>query len=122
MQPLHRAGSQRNPTSQPETFVLFFNLASPKHAARKVRIRAERTVTSRGQMGNTSSPQGHHVIGNISGQGRHVMSCGQERINRALPTSDWSSHVVQELCESRGGRPELSVLTSLLVSVDVQNY
>ena len=33
------------------------------------------------------------------------------------------SHViVQELCESRGGRPGLSVLTSLLVSVDVKNY
>ena len=30
--------------------------------------------------------------------------------------------IVQELCESRGGRPELSVLTSLLVSVDVKNY
>ena len=29
---------------------------------------------------------------------------------------------VQELCESRGGRPELSVLRSLLVSVDVKNY
>ena len=27
--------------------------------------------------------------------------------------------IVQELCESRGGRPGLSVLTSLLVSVDV---
>ena len=30
--------------------------------------------------------------------------------------------IVQELCESRGGCPELSVLTSLLVSVDVKNY
>ena len=30
--------------------------------------------------------------------------------------------IVQELCESRGGRPELSVLTSFLVSVDVKNY
>ena len=30
--------------------------------------------------------------------------------------------IVQELCESRGGRPELSVLMSLLVSVDVKNY
>ena len=30
--------------------------------------------------------------------------------------------VVQELCESRGGRPGLSVLTSLLVSVDVKTY
>ena len=30
--------------------------------------------------------------------------------------------IVQELCESRGGHPELSVLTSLLVSVDVKLY
>ena len=30
--------------------------------------------------------------------------------------------IVQEPCESRGGRPGLSVLTSLLVSVDVKNY
>ena len=30
--------------------------------------------------------------------------------------------LVQELCESRGGRPGLSVLTSLTVSVDVKNY
>ena len=29
---------------------------------------------------------------------------------------------VQELYESRGGRPGLSVLTSLLVSVDVKIY
>ena len=33
-----------------------------------------------------------------------------------------SCPIVQELCESRGGRPGLSVLTSLLVSVDVKNY
>ena len=31
-------------------------------------------------------------------------------------------YIVQELCESRGGRPELTVLTNLLVSVDVKNY
>ena len=31
-------------------------------------------------------------------------------------------YIVQELCETRGGRPGLSVLTSLLVSVDVKNY
>ena len=30
--------------------------------------------------------------------------------------------IVQELCESRGGRPGLSVLSSLLASVDVKNY
>ena len=33
-----------------------------------------------------------------------------------------AEHIVQELCESRGGRPGLSVLTSLLVSVDVKLY
>ena len=37
-------------------------------------------------------------------------------------TSRQTHSIVQELCESRGGRPELSVLTSLLVSVDVKNY
>ena len=31
-------------------------------------------------------------------------------------------YILQELCESRGGRPGLSVLTSLLVSVDVKIY
>ena len=31
-------------------------------------------------------------------------------------------NIVQELCESRGGRPGLSVLTSLLVSLDVKLY
>ena len=31
-------------------------------------------------------------------------------------------HIVQELCESRSGRPGLSVPTSLLVSVDVKLY
>ena len=36
-------------------------------------------------------------------------------------TSCWAV-IVQELCESRGGRPGLSVLTSLLVSVDVKIY
>ena len=37
------------------------------------------------------------------------------------PTSPLFS-MVQELCESGGGRPGLSVLTSLLVSVDVKIY
>ena len=30
--------------------------------------------------------------------------------------------IVQELCGSRGGRPGLSVLTSLLASMDVKLY
>ena len=33
-----------------------------------------------------------------------------------------SSVIVQELCESRDGRPGQAVLTSLLVSVDVKLY
>ena len=33
-----------------------------------------------------------------------------------------AGHIVQELSESRGGRPELSVLTSFSVSVDVKIY
>ena len=40
-------------------------------------------------------------------------------LNQALGVLN---RIVQELCESRGGRPGLSVLTSLLVSVDVKNY
>ena len=38
---------------------------------------------------------------------------------------DWeprSAGIVQELCESRGGRPGLAVQTSLLVFVDVKLY
>ena len=29
---------------------------------------------------------------------------------------------IKELCESRGGRPGLSVITSLVVSVDAKQY
>ena len=36
--------------------------------------------------------------------------------------NDGRAVIVQELCESRGGRPGLPVLTSLLVSVDVKIY
>ena len=43
------------------------------------------------------------------------------KINGELSTLPTHA-IVQELCESRGGRPGLSVLTSLLVSVDVKNY
>ena len=32
------------------------------------------------------------------------------------------AHRVQELCESRGRRPGLSVLTNLMVSVDVNQH
>ena len=42
-------------------------------------------------------------------------------IKGGLPLSDFIVRV-QELCESRGGRPGLSVLTSLTVSVDVKQH
>ena len=40
----------------------------------------------------------------------------------ALVASRLEGFKVEELCESRGGRLGLSVLTSLLVSVDVKIY
>jgi len=43
-------------------------------------------------------------------------------MNKDYTTALVPCHIVQELCESRCSRPELSVLTSLLVSVDVKNY
>ena len=43
---------------------------------------------------------------------------GAETIIRTI--TDGEGFIVQELCESRGGRPGVSVLTSLLVSVDVK--
>ena len=43
------------------------------------------------------------------------------RLSKALKRVRWAgSIIVQQLCESRGGHPGLSVLTSLLVSVDVK--
>ena len=63
---------------------------------------------------------------------RQPCSCGWLNAGVQLPASSiWDvtcltfatlSLIVQELCESRGGRPGLSVLTSLLVSVEVKNY
>ena len=40
----------------------------------------------------------------------------------SLFSSRSQERIAQELCESRGGRPGLSVLTSILVSVDVKLY
>ena len=43
---------------------------------------------------------------------------GLKEYKRGMTPRD--KDIVQELCESRGGRPGLSVLTNLLVSVDVK--
>ena len=49
---------------------------------------------------------------------------GSKRVREVLYKEElWCRQIiVQELCKSRGGRPGLSVLTSLLVSVDVKIY
>ena len=47
----------------------------------------------------------------------HLASVDVKHQESLLPAD-----IVQKLCESRGGRPGLSVLTSLLVSVDVKLY
>ena len=56
--------------------------------------------------------------GGLEGSRKDWASCMGVK-NRSQMTSHC---IVQELCESQGGHPELSVLTSLLVSVDVKNY
>ena len=56
----------------------------------------------------------------ISGTTHHARSIDLTGLKARQKT--YALRIVQELCESRGGRPRLSVLTSLLVSVDVKNY
>ena len=53
-----------------------------------------------------------------------VLSLHDSRESRYIKAININNNkiIVQELCESRGGRPGLSVLTSLLVSVDVKLY
>ena len=43
-------------------------------------------------------------------------------LTSTIVTVSMYSLVVQETCESRGSHPGLSVLTSLLVSVDIKLY
>ena len=50
------------------------------------------------------------------------MLCQSVYVYMYLRVHESVALIVQELCESRGGRPGLSVLTSLLVSVDVKIY
>ena len=58
--------------------------------------------------------------------GQHSMFLGA--LFSGLPTGLYNCRsmvlpcIVQELCESRSGRPGLSVLTRLLISVDVKLY
>ena len=66
----------------------------------------------------------------------HIQPCNCKSLSSAEEALAWTyinniytcrfinivTNIVQELCESRGGRPGLSVLTSLLVSVEVKLY
>ena len=54
-------------------------------------------------------------VSRVHEENKRFKTCKTVQRNRELG-------IVQELCESRGGRPGLSVLTSLLVSVDVKQY
>ena len=51
-------------------------------------------------------------------------NCNQSDMLPSIKTTTRTllANIVQGLCESQGGRPGLSVLTSLLVSVDVKIY
>ena len=62
----------------------------------------------------TAYDQQKNLMDNYYGGGRALAS-----VKRLV---FFATCIVQELCESRGGRPGLSVLTSLLVSVDVKLY
>jgi len=57
------------------------------------------------------------------GEGPGIPLCTPVKLS-SIKWSAYKMHgnIVQELCESRGGCPGLSVLTSLLVSVDIKLY
>ena len=60
------------------------------------------------------------AVDGLSGLFRAV-SAVEPSLFRSSPPTPTPVPVPNKLCESRGDRPELSVLTSLLVSVDVKN-
>ena len=78
-----------------------------------VRRHLARLVIGRRQFDSKLVIGGHRLVTTPCDNERNVI------YKTALITAH---HIVQELCESRGGRPGLSVLTSLLVSVDVKIY
>ena len=70
-----------------------------------------------GSLGRTAQPDSHHDP--------HTAPelYGPPRVkNKERKKIESGRVIVQEMCESRGGRPGLSVLTNLLVSVDVKQY
>ena len=64
--------------------------------------------------GHTCTPTERLRCVCVGGGGGGRMTCTHPKSTKC--------HIVQELCESRGGRAGLSVLTSFLASVDVKIY
>ena len=65
----------------------------------------------------------HSLISTCNKSAASLLEGGEWRYIKAVNNNViYIYGIVQELCESRGGRPGLSVLTSLLVSVDVKQY
>ena len=63
------------------------------------------------------------VFGVGNGKSIPFVGCCKERVGTGhteLERDYTLVLIVQELCESRGGRPGLSILTSLLVSLDMK--
>ena len=56
------------------------------------------------------------------GQSHKTVSTNHNLFEEKGELKRYRTEVLQELCESQGGRPGLSVLTCLLVSVDVKLY
>ena len=98
-----------------------------RHLARRVsEVRRSGTVSNHTA---TTFPTAGFCSGSTSTSGTlqcclsvGVRGLGVQGQGRKAALIIQSFFIVQELCESRGGRPGLSVLTSLLVSVDVKNY
>ena len=118
-----------NMGGKPQTHL--FSVGVPQHQHRGV---SKTTRHQRGRQPRQVAAQGAPLVVIPKASRRLVGPC----VTRWSAVTDlvagWSSHaylkdrntdcenIVQELCESRGGRPGLSVLTSLVVSVDVKQY
>ena len=76
--------------------------------------------SNRGSVGSLSG--GSDFQGTAPATFNMMASADHARLGISCHPINSAFFIVQELCESRGGRPEPSVLTSLLVFVDVKNY
>ena len=67
----------------------------------------------------------HKIVMNLRSYTCKTITVPHTAIKTISPPPHTHTHthtVVQELCESRGARPGLPVLTKIMVSVDVKPY